>query len=259
MEHNLEHLTGLRRALALIELLSLYPRGVSIADLARETGLPKSTIHRLLQELIETGYATRTGEGLYGISFKVCELSSRVLAGLDIIEVSAPIIKSFCSRIRETVHLVAPSGTDIVYLRKEVFLGDSFGMMSYIGMRRPMYCTAAGKSILCGYEDEQVRDLWRSSGVQKITANTIVHLPEFMEDIRHSRERGYAIDDEENEVGVKCVACSIKSYGGVPAGAISISASANKMTPEHIRKLAAEIQKAAGDISARLGYKKEQK
>jgi len=245
---------GLTRALSLLDFLSLYPHGISLADLARNTQLPKSSLHRLMKELIGTGYVTRSPEGLYSLSFKVCELSNRLLSGLDIVEISIPIIKRLCERIRETVHLVVPSGVDIVYLRKEDPVDSTIRIMSYTGMRRPMYVTAGGKSILSCYSEAQVKEIWDKSQIIRLTDNTITRLPALLEELERTRRRGYAVDDEENELGIRCVGVAIRNHMDMPIGAISVSAPANRMTQERIEELSDYVADAANSISFSMGY-----
>lgn len=245
---------GLARALSLLDYLSLYPHGISLADLARETQLPKSSLHRLLKDLLPTGYVTRSPEGMYSLSFKVCELSNRLLSGLDIVEISIPILKRLCDRVKETVHLVVPSGVDIVYLRKEDPVDSTIRIMSYTGMRRPMYVTAAGKSILSRYSDAQVKEIWDHSEILPLTDRTITRLPDLLNELDLTRRRGYALDDEENEIGIRCIGVPILNHMDVPIGAISVSAPANRMTPERIAELSATVRDAANSISFCMGY-----
>ncbi len=244
----------LSRALAIIDFLALHPHGVSLTDIATSTSLPKSTAHRILAELMDAGYVLRTEESIYSLSFKVCELSYRVLSGLDILEIATPVIKHLCNRVCETVHLVAPSGVDVVYLRKDEPIQAAIRTMSYIGMRRPMYCTAAGKSMLAICSEEQRMSIWKKSQIYKFTDHTITNYREMAKNLDEAQRLGYAIDDEENEPGVRCVASAIKDHFGNPVGAISITAPTNRMTPEKIQELAVCVKEAANSVSLAMGY-----
>ena len=255
MKNDLSQMNGLSRALMLIDFLSLYPRGISLAELSHETSLPKSTAHRLLSELIDTGYVVRGPGASYKLSFKVCELSSRVLSGLDIIETSTPVIRSLCEHTGEMIHLVAPSDTDIVYLRKEIPYDIAFQTMSYIGMRRAMYCTAAGKSILSALDENVVREIWEKSNIVKITEHTITQYHVLLKELELTRARGYAIDNEENEVGIRCIASCIKGHDGLPVAAVSISGGVNKITDGRIAALSGELIQCAEHISFCMGYR----
>lgn len=244
----------MQRAFAIIDALSLHPRSISLTDLSISTGIPKSTAHRILQELISIGYVVKNDRGLYSLSFKVCELSYRVMSGLDLLEIATPVAKRLCSHVNETVHLFAPSGVDIVYLRKDEPIQASSRTMSYIGMRRPMYCTAAGKSILAMYSADECLSIWKKSHIQKYTFNTIVQYSTLQKELQLTRARGYAIDNEENEVGIRCIAGAILNTEGTPIGAVSITAPAVRMTQEKTQEYAILLKEAVNTISISMGY-----
>ncbi len=244
----------MQRVFAIIDALSLHPRSISLTDLSISTGIPKSSTHRILQDLISNGYVVKDKRGSYSLSFKVCELSYRVLSGLDLLEIATPIAKRLCNHVNETVHLLAPSEIDIVYLRKDAPIQSSSRTMSYIGMRRPMYCTAAGKSILAMCSADERLSIWKKSHIKKYTFNTIVQYSDLQKDLQLTRTRGYAIDDEENEVGIKCIAGAILNNDRTPIGAVSITAPAVKMTDETIEEYAVLLKEAVETISLSMGY-----
>lgn len=254
MDEKKDNMHGIERALSLLEMLSFYPRGVSLADLAGKTDIPKSSLHRLLKELQSAGYVCRTGTGGYSLTFKVCELSNRLLSGLDILELSIPFVRKLCAQSRETVHLVIPSGTEIVYIRKEEPLTGALRSMSYTGFRRPMYLTSAGKSILSLLPEEKVRDIWTNTEITAVTGNTITTYEDFLSALRVARKQGYALDDEENEVGIRCIGAAIRNFAGEPVAAVSISAPTNRMTRERIDEMTPSLIETANSISALLGY-----
>ena len=245
---------GIARALSLLDTLSLFPRGISLANLTREAQIPKSTLHRLLKELSDAGFVLRTGDGYYSLSFKVCELSNRLLSGLDIVELAIPYVRRLCSLSHETVHLVVPSGTDIVYLRKEEPLDGTLRSMSYTGQHRPMYITSAGKSILSLCSEAHVREVWEHSNIVPITDHTITSLPILLEELASARKIGYAIDNEENEIGVRCMGAAIVNHISEPIAAVSISAPTKRMTDARMNELAPALISAAADISRAMGF-----
>lgn len=246
---------GLSRALALIEFMSLYPRGLSLAGICQETGLAKSSAHRLLRELTAQGYVVQSPDGLYSLSFKFCELSSRILAGLDIVLIAIPYIKQLCESVSEVVHLVVPNGTDIVYLRKEEPVNNTIKVMSYAGMRRPMYITAAGKSMLSCMPEAQVRAIWDKTEIVKVTDNTILSLDRLLSELDVIRARGYAVDNEENEIGVRCIGAAIRNYENSPVGAVSISAPVRRLDRERIEELSPKLKQVVDSISREMGCK----
>jgi DNA-binding IclR family transcriptional regulator len=127
-------------------------------------------------------------------------------------------------------------------------------MHSRVGSRAPMYCTAVGKALLSHYPDEIIRDVWNNSNIQSLTANTITNFSLFMEEIAETRSQGYGMDNEENELGIFCIASVFYNYRGEVEGAISISIPTtrfkNKTTEHYIEKVLEYSKK----ISQLLGY-----
>ena len=126
-------------------------------------------------------------------------------------------------------------------------------MSSRVGLRSPLYCTGVGKAILATLPPEEVEDVWNHSSLKKLTSRTVVDLTEMQDQLAEVRANGYAIDDEENEMGVRCVAVAIPGPDGRAESAFSISSLAPYMTPERIRRVAALALDTRTDILADLG------
>lgn len=246
---------SLDRAFGLMEALSLQPGGMQLMQLVQLSGLHKSTVHRLLAALIDLGYVRKTEEsGRYALSLKLMELSGRIVEGLDVQRAAQKILDRLRDKAQETVHLVVREGVDIVYTYKAESLDSSYRMFSRIGMRRAMYCTAAGKSILATMSDDTVAKIWRDSTIQAHTAHTIVTLEGLMEELDLVRNRGYALDNEENELGVRCIGASILDYTGSSSAAFSISAPIVRMPDARVAELAELVLEARRQISAEMGH-----
>ena len=126
-------------------------------------------------------------------------------------------------------------------------------MSSRVGLRSPLYCTGVGKAILATLPPEEVADVWNHSTLKKLTSRTVVDLAEMQDQLAEVRASGYAIDDEENEMGVRCVAVAIPGPDGRADSAFSISGLAPYMTPERIRRVASLALDTRTDILADLG------
>jgi DNA-binding IclR family transcriptional regulator len=146
--------------------------------------------------------------------------------------------------------------TEVVYLDK-VEPARSVRMASSVGRRNPAYCTAVGKAMMAYLSEAQVETIARKQGFKSLTANTITSLHELKTDLATIRKRGYAIDDEENEEGVRCVGCVVRGYSGEPVAAISISGPAFRVTKEKVEHLAKPVVVAARSLSANLGFAEE--
>lgn len=245
---------SVERIFQLIEHLAAHPTGVSLQTLAGETGLAKSTVHRLLASLVGLGYVVQDEEnGHYRLTLKMFELSSGIVDSMDIMGVAKAHLERLSQRTGEAVHLVIRDGRDIVYIYKTE--SGPMRMASRVGLRSPLYCTGVGKAILATLPGDELEDIWTHSNVQKLTDKTITDLEELRSQLVEVRANGYAIDDEENELGVRCVAVAIPGPDGRAESAFSISGLAPYMTPERIRRIATLALDARTDILADLGLR----
>ena len=243
---------SVERIVQLIEQLASHPAGASLQRLAQETGLAKSTVHRLLASLVSLGYAAQEPEtGRYRLTLKMFELSSGIVNSMEIMDVAKAHLERLSQRTGEAVHLVIRDAQDIVYIYKTE--SGPMRMSSRVGLRSPLYCTGVGKAILATLPPEEVEDVWNHSSLKKLTSRTVVDLTEMQDQLAEVRANGYAIDDEENEMGVRCVAVAIPGPDGRAESAFSISGLAPYMTPERIRRVAALALDTRTDILADLG------
>lgn len=228
---------SISRLFSIIEVLAANPSGIPLQKLAGETSLAKSTAHRLVGSLIELGYAMQDSlTGQYRLTLKMFELSSGVVNEMSIVNMAKPHLDKMAREIGETVHLVIRDGGDIVYLYKAE--AGTQRMASRVGMRSHLYCTGVGKAILSTLPQDEVEHIWNNSEHRAFTEHTITKLPALLEQLKLVRACGYAIDDEENELGVRCVALALPGPGGRADAAFSISSLAPQMNHERIAQLA---------------------
>lgn len=242
---------SVERIFQLIESLAAHPAGAGLQRLAQDTGLAKSTVHRLLASLVSLGYAAQDENGRYRLTLKMFELSSGIVDSMDIMGVAKAHLERLSQRTGEAVHLVIRDARDIVYIYKTE--SGPMRMSSRVGLRSPLYCTGVGKAILATLPPEEVADVWSHSTLKKLTSRTVVDLAEMQDQLAEVRASGYAIDDEENEMGVRCVAVAIPGPDGRADSAFSISGLAPYMTPERIRRVASLALDTRTDILADLG------
>lgn len=252
MENSNGGVQSVARIFALIEVLCAHPKGASLQTISAESGLPKSTAHRLLSSLVSLGYAVQDSFSThYRLTMKMFELSSGIVDSMDIMGVAKAHLERLSQRTGEAVHLVIRDARDIVYIYKTE--SGPMRMSSRVGLRSPLYCTGVGKAILATLPPEEVEDVWNHSSLKKLTSRTVVDLTEMQDQLAEVRANGYAIDDEENEMGVRCVAVAIPGPDGRAESAFSISGLAPYMTPERIRRVAALALDTRTDILADLG------
>lgn len=223
---------------------------VGMADLSRKLSLHKSTVHRLLTSLIYMGYVRQEEDtGRYFLSFKLCELSNKILNKLDILDLIRPYLKRLAQQTGETVHFVQLDGVEAVYIYKEESSQNSVRMVSKVGSRIPLYCSGVGKAIAADMSEAQIRRLWEKSRIIPLTEHTITDYESFLSTIAGVRECGYALDNEENEVGVRCIAVSLPDYRGRARYAFSISAPVGRMTDKRIEELAEILLNTKEELS----------
>ena len=256
MENATGGVQSIARIFSIIEVLAAHPKGASLQEISKQSGLAKSTAHRLLASLITLGYAVQDSFSThYRLTFKMFELSSGIVNDMDILSVAKPHLEKLARHAGAAVHLVIQDGVDIVYLYKAEATTDSTRMSSRVGMRSPMYCTGVGKAILATQSYCEAERVWRKSTLKKLTGNTITEFEPFIEQLKQIRMRGYAIDDEENELGIRCVALSLPAMTGRAEAAFSISGLAPLMDADRVAQLAQMCLEAKQAILHDLGWR----
>lgn len=238
---------SIRRCFALLEALAQCGgAGAELKALAQSTGLPKSTAHRILSNLMELGYVGQVPDtGNYRATLRLFEIGSGLVGKMDVVTIARPYLDELSARLGETVHMVVRDGTEVVYVHKAE--AGTLAMGSRIGARIPMYCTAVGKAILASLPHAQVRQIWEQSDRTPRTPATVQSFEALEKQLSAVRRRGWALDDEENEPGIRCVAVALPSAAGVGA-AFSISSTAARITDDRALYLAEQCMEVAARI-----------
>ncbi len=241
------------RLFDVIELLADNgPMG--IMEISNALGLHKSTTHRLVASLQYMGYIRQDEDTLkYSLSFKFLDIGSKILDKTNMAAVIHPYIGRLSEITGEAVHLVLREDIDAVYIDKVESGVNQVRMVSRVGNRVPLYCTGVGKALLAEMDDSQIQDIWNRSDIKKLTPKTIVGFDAFMENIIEVRQKGYALDDEENEEGVRCIAVTIRDSSRIPVYAISISAPVSRMSDERIEELRIRLFALRDELARSMG------
>ncbi len=228
---------------------------MGLMELSTALGLHKSTVHRLLMSLIYMGYAKQNEKTQkYTLTYKLVNMSGKILDRMDIVEIAKPYMERLSNISGETVHLVRRDGSDILYIHKIEAKVGTIRMVSHVGMIHPMYCSGVGKAIMATLPEKEVKKIWDSSVIERKTDKTIVTYENMLTTLEEVRRNGYALDDEENEEGVRCIAASLRGYGKSVKYAFSISGPVSRMTKERVEELAVDIKKVQAELSRELGY-----
>lgn len=242
------------RAFDILEALKDGEMG--LVDLSKKVSLNKSTVHRLLNTLIYRGYVSQNPENnRYKLNLKFLELGTGVLNSLDIVSIAKPHISKLSEKTNEVVHLVLIEQDEIVYIDK-IESNNTIRMHSYIGKRIPIYCTAVGKAYMAHLKNDEFIDLWNiiKDKLIKLTENTITSKNNMLKELDTIRNNGFAVDNEENEEGVICVAAPIFNYNKNAKYAISISTPKLRIDEDRIKYFGQLVETAAKEISKELGY-----
>ena len=254
-QNNRSSVQSLDRAFLILETLSNYSRGVYLTDLANELDLHVSTVHRLLTAMAQHGYVQKeSNSGKYRLTMRMYEIGSRVVSGTALLDVTKPYLERLADLSGEVVHFVVPQDDDVVYLYKTDSLNSFVRMGSSVGLHNPLYCTGVGKAILATWSDAEVAAYCKRTAFVRFTNKTITTNAKMQREIAKIRQLHYAIDDEEHELGVKCLGVPILNSAGRAVAAMSISAPVQRMTQEEIDRYVPQMIASAREISGLLGH-----
>lgn len=245
----------LDRALAALAALAESTTECSLAELCPTLGLHKSTTHRLMMVLEQHRLVVKNPDtGRYRLGLRLYELGSRAIDGLDLRGRARPYLDRLQERFGETVFFCILDEGQVFYVEK-VESERSVRTACKVGSRAPAYCTAVGKAMLADLPEAEMAKIVRRWGLKAVTANTITTIPRLKAELKAVRSRGYAIDDEEKEEGLRCVGAVVRAHSRKLSAAMSISGPAFRMTKERIPEVGQALMQAAGDLSRELGYR----
>jgi DNA-binding IclR family transcriptional regulator len=249
---------SLERALTLLNVLSEYPEGIQISRLSEKVGLSKSTTHRLLSALLAMYYVVKDeATEKYMLGLQLLYLTRNILNSLDVVRVAKPFLQKLSRDVNETIHLCIEDNGEVMYVDK-IESNQTIRMFSRIGSRAPMYCTAVGKILLSGMKEEVFQKTAAKFTFAARTERTITTMEELVKEVANAKKLGYALDNIENEEGVRCIAAPIFDYQGKVIASFSISGPSNRITMQRINdELIDKMRETTAEISRQLGYRME--
>lgn len=244
----------LDRALDILEILAVQKNGLGVTEIGNLSGLHKSTAHRLIKALCERGYVEKASEsGTYKLGMKIIEISSIHLNSIELKTEATPFLRQLASETGQPVHLATFIDGEVIYIEKIDTL-NTIRMYSQIGKRVPIYCSAVGKALLSGMSENEALICIGDIIFSKLTPNTIIDKSVLIKEIESTRQKGWAVDNEEHEEGIRCIAAPIYDYRGKVIAAVSASGLKHIISPELDKEISQYVIKAAGEISKRMGY-----
>ncbi|MGB5822821.1 MAG: IclR family transcriptional regulator [Proteocatella sp.] len=244
---------SVERVLDIIEVLATDNAGLGVTEISNRVCLHKSTVHRLLGTLVQRGYAQKSDDGNYKIGLKLVEAVSCYINSLELQTEARPYLAQITANLGLTAHLGVLDGDKVVYIEKL----DSFAslkMYSQVGMKIHAYCSSLGKCLLSRYSKKELEVVMKDCKFAKLTKNTKASIFELKKNLDEIRLNGWAIDNQEYELGHRCIGSPIYDYRGEIIAAISASGNLNDIPDEKIEAVADYVKKIALEISRSMGY-----
>ncbi|WP_066318771.1 IclR family transcriptional regulator [Bacillus sp. FJAT-29814] len=242
------------RALDIINIVGLKKDGLGVTDISKQMDINKSSVFRILATLVRYGYIEQDEEtGRYKLGYKFLEISSKLLESIDLRAEARPFLRELEKETNEVIHLVVYDQGEVVYIEK-LEGNETLRMHSKVGKRAPMHCTSVGKAILAHLQASEVADILDRKGLPVHTDYTITDRDMFLQELASVKQKGYALDLEENEYGIRCIAVPIFDHLGKVCAAISLSGPTIRMTDERLEQLKPRMMKIGRQISGRLGH-----
>ncbi len=240
----------IERMVCLLDALATYPDPVSLKELSKISGLHPSTAHRILNDMVITRFVDRIEPGTYRLGMRLLELGNIVKSRLSVREASLDFMRALHRRTQQTINLSVRQSDEIVYIDRAFSERSGMQVVRAIGGRAPLHLTSTGKLFLSIDESKAVRAYATRTGLAGHNKNSITDLAKLERELSLVRARGYARDNEELELGVRCIAAGIRDDSGKLIAGLSISAPADRLQDEWVDDLIT----TANQISLTLGY-----
>ena len=241
------------KVLRILEALDASPTGLQLREISQQTRVNKSTAYRFVAHLESEGYLFRDRAGAYIVGPKLARLGAGIAYHATLRKISRPVLVALATETKETVNLGALDGHEVLYL-EVIESSHSFRMASQPGMHRPLNVTALGKALLAFVSAEQREEILPTLTFERTTPRSIPNLARLRKELARVVQLGYAMDDQETEMGARCVAAPILDESGKVAAAISVSGPTTRISRDRIQAVASATKKAARMISMHLGH-----
>lgn len=241
----------IERMFSLIDVLASREEAISLKEISEKTGLHPSTTHRILNDLAVGRFVDRPEAGSYRLGMRLLELGNLVKGRLNVRDAAMAPMRELHKLTQQPVNLSMRQGDEIVYIERAYSERSGMQVVRAIGGRAPLHLTSTGKLFLAVDEPQRVRSYATRTGLAGHTRNSITQLPILERELSKARQYGIARDNEELELGVRCMAAGIYDDQGKLVAGLSISAPADRLDDGWLPKL----QATANEISSALGYK----
>jgi DNA-binding IclR family transcriptional regulator len=244
--------TAVERALNILEAAAHRREGLTNSEISRKLAIPKSSASYILRTLERRGYLRRDAEsGRYRLGLKILSLGGDAQANLDIADVALPFMRALVEKIHLTAHLAVLDQGEAVYIEK-VEAPGFFKVNTWVGRRMFLHSTSVGKCLLAWLPKHDVETLVKPQGLKKRTPKTITTLTKLLTDLEHVKHEGYAVDDEENSIGARCLGAPVFDAMGNVVAALGASGTLTQVDVHSMPRIAESLKEAARRISRQL-------
>lgn len=244
------------KLLTIIECLADQAEPMRLMDIAKELNMNSSTVLRFLTALVDTGYAKQEPESArYSLTYKICVLGNKVSSHISLRDIAHPHMVELSQLFGEVVCLAVEQEHEVIYIDIVESQSKMLRSMQRIGHIAPLHCTGIGKLLLLNYTDEQLDQLIADKGLTKFTDNTITTKEQLVEELQSIRWNGYAYDDEECEIGARCIAFPLYNMDRQIIGGVSVTGPTARMSVKQIQLKLQPAIEIVGRISGELGFK----
>jgi len=244
---------ALEKGLLICELLADSDQPLGITEINAICGLPKSSVFSIMTTLENMDYVEKLPDDKYKLTLKINNLGTKILTKLDVRQVSRPIMEELAEQLRFTVHLAILEKDKSLYVEK--VNGPGFVQFSTaVGQSWPIYISAGGKVLAAYLPSEQLAEVLKPCTFEPYTPNTIRSKEALMENLDTVRENGYAFEDEEGEIGIRCIAAPVYDKAGTVIASLGVTALRNELPVHKLDEIGRFVRNKALTISAKLGY-----
>jgi len=254
-DHPTPTIQVLERSFALLDVLAQHADPMALKDISERTGLHPSTAHRILNDLAAGRFVDRPQAGMYRLGMRLLELGNLVKARMSVREAALAPMRELHRLTNQAVNLSVRQGDEIVYIERAYSERSGMQVVRAVGGRAPLHLTSVGKLFLAAEPNDRVRAYAARTGLAGHTRNSLTQVPALERELDGVRARGLAQDNEELEIGVRCVAAGVYDDSGKLVAGLSISAPADRLEPAW----ADRVKATAEEISRALGYQPEER
>lgn len=244
---------SLERALDILEELARSRGPLGISDLSRKTDLSKTTVHRLLQTLLDRSYVEKTLDGQYVIGPTMFNTLSYHINSLELQAEAKPHLHALQKRLDLTVCLGVLNGPFVSLIEREA-TDQSDEVFNHVGRQLPVHCSSMGKCFLSCLSNDELEEVLYGFELTSYTEHTITNKPELRRHLREVRRQGWAMDNEESQLNHRCISSPVYNYRGDAIAVIGVSGTNNELPDDRVDYIAEQVANAGRRISVSLGY-----